>query len=260
MATQIKPGADGAITITTENDPPSQPAAKPEPQERTFTADEIADARRQEKDKLYPRIETLEEQLRVFNQERDAAAEAAAQAQAAADAERRAREESEMSAKELLQRQEQEFNSRLEEVTGTLQSRLNELQQQSEAQQALLEQERRFQALNAYKNRRVQEEQDHLMPELLDFITGNTEDEIEASISTIAARTSAIVGNIQQSMAAQAPPRLRGIPPTGGSPTGPVENAQEQTLTPADIANLSMEQYAQLRGRLMEAASVQRRR
>ena len=260
MATQIKPGADGAITITTEADPPPVVVQKPEQQERTFTIEEIEAARRQEKDKLYPRIETLEEQLRLFNQEREATATAAAEAAATADAERRAREEAEMTAKELLQRQEQEFNQRFEAVSSDFQAKLTELQQQSEAQQALLEQERRFQSLQSYKNRRVQEEQDNLMPELLDFITGNTEDEIDASISTIAARTSAIVGNIQQSMAAQQPPRLRGIPPTGGSPTGPVENAQEQTLSPTDIANLSMEQYAQLRGRLMEAASAQRRR
>jgi hypothetical protein len=258
MATHIKNGPDGAVTITTDDPPATQ--QKPEPKERTFTAEEIEAARRQEKDKLYPRIETLEEQLRLFTQERESTATAAAEANAQADAERRAREEAEMSAKELLQRQEQEFSHRFEQVTTDFQTKLTELQQQSEAQQALLEQERRFQALLSYKNRRVQEEQDKLMPELLDFITGNNEDEIEASISTIAARTSAIVGNIQQSMATQLPPRLRGIPATGASPTGPVENAQEQTLTPTDISNLTMEQYAQLRGRLMEAASAQRRR
>jgi len=122
----------------------------------------------------------------------------------------------------------------------------------------VLEQERRFQELESYKSRRIAEEQDNVMPELLDFIRGNTEDEIESAISAVKTRTSAILENIQQAMPQQQ--RLRGVPATGSTPSGPLENmTEQQTYTSADIAGMSMDQYAQVRDRLLASASFRGR-
>jgi hypothetical protein len=96
------------------------------------------------------------------------------------------------------------------------------------------------------------------MPELLDFIRGNTEDEIESAISAVKTRTSAILENIQQAMPQQQ--RLRGVPATGSTPSGPLENmTEQQTYTSADIAGMSMDQYAQVRDRLLASASFRGR-
>jgi len=262
MATTVKPGEGGTFVIETTPDASAAPAAhEPTPTERKlFTEDELEAARRQEKDKLYPKLTKLEEKLAQFEQERQAAIDAAQAAAQRAEDERKKREEEELGLRDLIVKKEDELKAQFNTVQQEWEQKLTALQQQNEAQQALLERERQYQALTAYKNRRIQEDQDELMPELLDFITGNTEEEIESSISTIKERTAAIVGGIQQSLGQQ-PQRVRGVSPTGATPSGPLENVTEQqTLTSADIANMSMEQYAQIRGRLMEAASATRRR
>ena len=90
---------------------------------RTFTEDEVEGIRKQEKDKLYRRIEeadtrvkSLEEQLSVIAQEREAARkEADERAQKESELIRQ-REAEEMSAKELLKMREDEFNSKLTQI------------------------------------------------------------------------------------------------------------------------------------------------
>lgn len=226
--------------------------------EHMFTAEQVEAIRRQEKDKLYNKIDSMEQQLAAFNADREEQQRAAREAQETADAERKAREEEEMSAKDLLARKEDEFQSRLNTAQQEWEQRFNDLQEQNAAQAAVLEQERRFQELDTYRNRRLGEESENIMPDLIDFVRGNTEDEIEAAISTAIAKTSAIVESIQQVIPQERTP-VRGIPATGSTPIGPLENATEQqTLTPQDIQSMSMEQYAQVRDRLLAAASSRR--
>jgi len=238
----------------------TQETPAPQGNSRMFTEDEIAAARRQEKDKLYPKLTELEQKLSLFEQER-LAAQQAADAAAAAEAEaRREREEAEMSAKDLLMKKEDEWKQQFNTAQSEWEQKFNALQEEAAARQALLERERAFQELESYKNRRLSEEQENIMPELMDMVTGNTADEIEASISAVVAKTSAIVSNIQQSLP-QPQQRPRGISTVGGTPIGPLENATEQqTLTQADIANMSMQEYAQIRDRLLASASGRGRR
>lgn len=226
---------------------------------RMFSEDEVEAIRRQEKDKLYDKINKLQEQVEIFNHEREEQKRLAEEAAAKEAEERRLREEEEMSAKELLSKKEDEFQQRINTAQMEWEEKFNALQQEAEAQKAVLEQERRYQELESYKSRRIAEEQDNIMPELLDFIKGNSEDEIESAISAVVARTSAIVENIQQAMPQQQQ-RLRGVPATGSTPIGPLENmTEQQTLTSADIANMSMDQYAQIRDRLLAQASFRGR-
>jgi DNA repair exonuclease SbcCD ATPase subunit len=223
-----------------------------------FTPDEVEAIRRQEKDKLYDKISKLQEQVEVFNHEREEQKRLADELSAKEAEERRQREEAEMSAKELLMKKEDEFQQRINTVQQEWEQKFTMLQQEAEAQKAVLEQERRYQELESFKSRRIAEEQDNIMPELMDFIRGNSEDEIESAISAVKTRTSAILENIQQAMPQQQ--RLRGVPATGSTPTGPLENmTEQQTYTSADIAGMSMEQYAQVRDRLLASASFRGR-
>jgi len=220
------------------------------PNSRLFTEDEITAARREEKDKLYGKLSKLEEELEIIRKEREDAQRLVKEQADAEAAERRAREESEMSAKELLSRKEDEWNQRINTAQQEWEQKFMVLQQESEARQAMLDKEREFQELQSYTSRRIQEESENLMPELLDLIRGNSVDEIEASIKTVAAKTSDIMQNIQP-LLQQSQQRPRGISATGATPSGPMDNSTEQqTITQSDIKDMTMEQWAQVRGRL----------
>lgn len=244
------------VPVTSTEVAPVQVAPAPAaPAPRTFTEDDIESARRQEKEKLYPRIDKLETQISAFNQEREALAAQHAEAQRVADEARKQREESELSAIDLVKKKEDEWGERFNTAQADWQSKFNKLQETSEAQAQLLERERAFQALKSYTDRRLAEEAENIMPHLVDLVTGNTEEEIESSISAAAARTAAIVADIQQALPVH-PAQLRVISPMGGTPTGPLDNTTEQrTFTAADIAAMSMTEYAQYRDRLLPAAS-----
>jgi DNA repair exonuclease SbcCD ATPase subunit len=247
------------VPVPQQEAPAPQEAQAPKTDNsKLFTPDEVEAIRRQEKDKLYDKISKLQEQVEIFNQERTEQQRLAQEAAAKEAEERRLREEEEMSAKDLLTRKEDEFQQQINTVQQEWEQKFTALQQEAEAQKALLEQERRFQEIESYKSRRITEEQDNIMPELLDFVRGNSEDEIESAISAVRERTSAIMENIQQAMPQRQ--NLRGVPATGSTPIGPLENmTEQQTLTSADIANMTMEQYAQVRDRLLAQTSMRGR-
>jgi uncharacterized protein with NAD-binding domain and iron-sulfur cluster len=226
---------------------------------KTFTEDDVESIRKQEKDKMYKRLEeadsrvkSMEEQMQIISAEREAARKESDERASKEQELIRQREIEEMSAKELLLKQEDEFNQRISSVEQEWQGRLAEIEHQRASQEALLEKERQLQALDHYRQSRLQQEQEAIIPELIDLVSGNTEDEIEQSISTLRQRSSAIIESIQQATAQQQG-RLRGAPVTA-PPVGPMENQTEyQTLTAEDIRNMPMEQYTKMRERLLNA-------
>ena len=226
---------------------------------KVFTEDEVESIRKQEKDKMYKRLEeadtrvkSMEEQMGVISAEREAAKKEA-EARAAKESDiLRQREIDELSAKELLLKREEEFNVKLQEIDGEYKRRFEEIEGQRQAQEAIIEKERRLQEINSYRNRRLQETQEEIIPELIDLVSGNTEDEIETSISVLRDRSNAIMESIQQATAQQQG-RLRGAPVTA-PPVGPMETQTEyQTLNADDIRNMTMDQYAKMRDRLLNA-------
>jgi DNA repair exonuclease SbcCD ATPase subunit len=272
----LKPGEIPNDTVTidvpVESQSFEQPAANDPLRNATnpdtgkvFTIDEVEAIRKQEKDKLYKelnkqdeKVKTLQEQIDLFNKEREEQARIAEELRQREDAERKAREREELSAKELLLKTEDEFQSKLNSAQQEWEQKFAMLEAEKAAQAALLEQERRFQELESYKARRIQDEQESLMPELVEFVRGNSEEEIEAAISAVAARTSAILSNIQQAIPQN---RVRGVPTTGYPPSGPVENlTEQQTYTASDIANMSNEEYAKVRDRLLASTRPARGR
>lgn len=240
-----------------EEQPQEQPTSK------VFTEEDINKARQQEKDKLYGRLEeaqnrmkSMEEQLSLLAREReDAIKQAEEKARNEAELQKQ-RELEELTAKELLTKKEDEFNQRINSVEQEWAEKFQQLEAERQAQAALLEKERALQALEVYRQRRVHEESENIIPELIDLIQGNSEEEIENSIGVLRARSSAIIESIQQ---ASQPTRLKGAPVTA-PPTGPLENNSEyQTMTADDIRNMPMDQYAKMRERLLQARPVRGR-
>ena len=218
-----------------------------------YTADDIAKAREQEKAKLYPQLEKMKEELASLKREREetAAREAERQTRIAEEESRAAQlkkeqEENELSFKDLLKKKEQEFQSQLE----------NERLERERAI-ALLDQERKFQELMNYRQSRLEQERENIIPELIDLIEGDTQDAIEQSISTLKEKSARILDSAQQAMqsarAQMAGPRIT------APASGPLDtNSDTQSLTPDSIREMSLADYAKQRAKLLGNAANNR--
>lgn len=223
----------------------------------------LGQARTEEKDKLYDRITQAEATLATFEQERQArlAAEKAAE-----DAERerqRLEEERSLDATQLIERVRQESAAKVQELENKI-----------AVGEAIRLKEQEVAQLDGYRDRLLIEMGEHVMPELRDFITGNTKEEIDASFQEMINRTAAIVGGFQSVMGAQPVPgvpqiasavpqqvplsEMRGVSSSGAFPVGPLEQGPAtQTLDPGTIRNMSMEEFRANRDRLHAAATQQ---
>lgn len=230
----------------------SQPTnwqGNPQPQgqqQRFFTEEEVAEIRRQEKDKLYPRIEEMSSQLAELQQSRaEEQAERERLAHEAAEAQR-AKEEGELEVRDLLARKETEW-----------QQQLSQLEQRYDADRAIFDRERQFNELQEYRRQRVEQESEFILPELRDLISGDNPAAVDASIEVMKARTEQIFANM--GAANQVPPP-RGASPTA-PPVGPLEQMPSyESLTPEDIKGMDMETYKRYRGQLLQATSPNGRR
>jgi len=211
-----------------------------------YTAEDIAKARQQEKSKVYKTVETLQEKLAVLEKEREereakeAERRAARQArEAEAAAEKKKQEEAELGFKELLSKKEQEFTAQLEA------ERL-----EREKAFALLQRERDFQELSAYRQQRLEAERANIIPELIDLISGNDKDEIEASIAGLKERSSRIFESVA---AASQQTRKEMVGSRITMPaSGPLDNDSAQAnLSPDSISSMSMADYAKNRSKLL---------
>jgi hypothetical protein len=227
---------------------PSQQVSQPvqvqpiQPSGRTFTEEDIERARQQEKEKLYPRLSAMEEELKAFKAEREAALAERQRLEQEAEEARRAQEEGEMEVRTLLQRREDEWNQRF-----------TQLEQQREADKAIYERENQLRELEDYRRDRLEQESEWIMPELRDFVRGDSPQEIDASIEAIKQRTEQILASITQ--ASQQLPRSAA--PTA-PPLGPMEQMPTyETLTPEDIRAMDMDTYKRYRQGLLEASSRQ---
>ena len=208
-------------------------------------SDAIKKARAQEKAKLYPQLEKLQEEISILRKEREeqAAINAErnakrAEREAQKAAEKKAQEEDEMSFKTLLKTKEAEWAEKLEA------ERL-----ERERTFALLQREREYQELDAYRRQRLEQERDNIAPELIDLVAGNTKDELEASITVFKDRSTKIFENLQQ-VAQQSRKEMVGARVTAPA-SGPLDNDSASNIAPNDIANMSMADYAKNRAKLL---------
>lgn len=244
---------ENAVDVTDANLSPIEVTTSSETTMPGYTADDIAKAREQEKAKLYPQLEKMKEELASLKREREEAAAREAERQARiADEEARAaqlkkeQEENELSFKDLLKKKEQEFQAQLE----------NERLERERAI-ALLDQERKFQELMNYRQGRLEQERDNIIPELIDLIEGDSQDAIEQSIATLKDKSARILDSAQQAMqsarAQMAGPRIT------APAAGPLDtNSDTQTLTPDSIRDMSLADYAKQRAKLLGGAANNR--
>ena len=208
-----------------------------------YTEVDLQRVREQEKSKLYPQIDSLKEEINLLKKDREAQLAEANRIAAEKAEEARKKAESEMDVRTLLEQKEQEWKTQIEEI-----------RQESARKDALLERERQYAELTAYRNRRLAEEQDNIMPELVDLISGNSADEIEQSITGLRERSSKILESAQQAMQS-ARRDMKGtsttLPPTMEN------NSGQQQFTADQIAAMSVTEYAKYRDRLFPGASNQ---
>ena len=213
----------------------------------------IQKARAQEKAKLYPQVEKLQEELSLLRKEREerqaVEAERAAKRQAREaerEAEKKAKAEEEMSFKALLKTKENEWQAQLEAVKA-----------ESESNFALLQREREYQELQSYRSQRLEQEREAIIPELIDLITGNSVDEIEQSINGLKERSAKIFDSVAQ-VAQQSRKEMVGTRITSPA-SGPLDNdSDSRQYSPNDINNMSMADYAKNRAKLLGTAGNNR--
>ena len=238
----------GTVPVVTQGVDASTGSTK----QKFYSEEDIAKARTQEKNKLYPEIEALKAQVETLakeKEEREArkAAVAAEKEQAELDAiAQKEREviENELSAKDLLKLKEREWKEQLERE-----------RQERELAFSLLEKERALSDLQQYRNARLAQEQDNIIPELSDLVMGNTREEVDASLADLVSRSNSILENAR----AQRDTARREMQGTKSTlpPTGPLETNSESTrqLTAQEIAQMDMGEYAKYRNRILSESA-----
>lgn len=231
------------VTLSGVDAPTATTAVSDDVKSKFYTEEDLAKVRSQEKEKLYPQIENLKEELNSIKREREeeAARKAseAASIEAAEAAKAKEKAESELEVRELLKVKEAEWQEQLERE-----------RQERERAFALLEQERTFTDLQNYRAQRLEQERETIMPELVDLLAGNTREEIEASIEGLKERSNRILESAQQAMQTA----RRDMTGTRATlpPAGPLENnSSQRNFTAAEIAAMSVQEYAQYRDKLM---------
>jgi hypothetical protein len=215
-------------------------ATSNEPTQKFYTDEDLAKVRSQEKEKLYPQIDKLKEELDVIKREREEelARKAAFDAEQAEVTKRK--QEDELEVRDLLKVKEQEWSEQLERE-----------RQERERAFALLEREKAFTEVTNYRNSRLQQESDAIIPELVDMITGDSPEEIEASIQGLKDRSSRILESVQQ--ATQAARRdMTGTRVTTPPNAGPLDiETGTRQFTAEDISAMSLNDYAKFRSALL---------
>lgn len=208
-----------------------------------YTEDDLAKVRSQEKEKLYPQIDKLKEELDNLKKEREAELAArAAEAEAKAKQQQEALE-NDMDVRTLLKTKEQEWQEQLERE-----------RQERERAFALLERERTFADLQNYRQQRVEQERDNIIPELVDLISGNTREEVDASVESLKERSNKILESAQFAMQ-NARKEMTGTRVTT-PPLEPMDiNTDSRSLTAEDIQSMSMNDYAKYRERILGATA-----
>ena len=143
------------------------------------------------------------------------------------EADARKKAEAEMDVRELLQSKEKEWAEKLEAEKA-----------ERERAFTLLDRERQYAELNEYRNRRLEEERDNIIPELVD-------------------RSSRILESAQSAMQ-NARKEMTGSRVTS-PPSGPMDNnSEQQSFTAEQIAAMSVTEYAKYRGKLLGKAASER--
>ena len=230
--TVVDAGVDASPATPLE--PPTQPDNN-----RFYTEDDLSRVRAQEKDKLYPQIDKLKGELEELKKQREEELQAKTAEKEAEDAARREAAEADMDVRSLLKQKESELMEQLERE-----------RQERERAFALLEREKAFAELQTFRQQRLEEERENIIPELLDLLTGESQEEINTNLEGLKERSSRILESAQQAMQS-ARKEMTGSRVTA-PPTGPLDiNSEQRNFTADEIAAMPMNEYAKYRQRLL---------
>jgi hypothetical protein len=204
-----------------------------------YTEDDLARVRSQEKEKLYPQIDELKAKVSALEKEKEEKAARKAAEAAEKEAQQKAKLEEDLDTRGLV-----------ELKTKELQEQLERERNERERAFALLEREQKFAELQTYRQQLLEQERDNIIPELLDLVSGNTPEEVQASVEGLKSRSARIFESVQE--ASQATRREMVGTKATLPPAGPLEtNSEQRSLTAQEIASMSMDEYAKYRPRIM---------
>jgi hypothetical protein len=229
---------------------PAQDPAQPTGTGRFFSQEEheaaLAAARQQEKDKLYGRREKDNENLKTLQAEvaelrKSAKAREKEEADRLAEIEaaRKKAAEAELSAKELIEKRQAEWQAQRDADLA-----------REAAERELLKKEMEFMQLQSYVQRRIAEESDNIAPELLQFVDGKTPEEVEASIERVKASTASIVENMRNAGVRQRAAMPGVAPSAGTNGITHLDQPGDRQLTADEIKGMDMNQFRALRDKL----------
>jgi DNA repair exonuclease SbcCD ATPase subunit len=231
--TVASPDADASIATSVSFTEAAEKSSK------LFTDEDLSKARAQEKDKLYPQIESLKSELAELKKIRDEEAAAKRAEEEAKNAEERAKAEADMDVRDLLKQKEAEWSEQLERE-----------RQERERAFALWEREKSYAELSNFKQQVLEAERENIIPELLDLVSGESQEEVISSVESLKERSARILESAQQAMQS-ARKEMKGTSITT-PPTGPLDiNSEQRTLTAQEIAAMPMNEYAKYRQRLL---------
>lgn len=240
---QPQPAPVAPAPFIVQMPPAAPPAPTPGITQEQFM-EMVEKVRKEEKDKLYPQIEELKSQVGTFTKEREDLAALAAAEQARLEEEARQQQQQEMTAIQ-----------RLEEVDLEWKQRFNQQQQELETERALRAKEAEFAQLAEFRARRIAEESDNIVPQLVDMVGGNTPEQIEQSIARMKEKSAQMVADIQAATTGQR--RQASFPVSSGPPIDMAGLGSEgtRTLSADDIRGMDMSEYAEYRQQLLGATS-----
>lgn len=239
-AFEAEAGVTPVVTSTDADAPAATPLVTEAPtNSRSYTQEDLAKARAQEKDKLYPQIDKLKAELDELKKAREEELAAKSAEKESKDAEARAAAEAEMDVRELLKQKEADWNEQLVRE-----------RQERESAFALLDREREYAALQSYRQEVLEAERENIIPELLDLVSGSTREEVTQSIESLKERSARILESAQAAM--QNTRREMTGTKTTLPPAGPLDiNSEQRNFTAEEIAAMPMNEYAKYRQRLL---------
>ena len=228
----------------------TNPPQQQQPQGQVFTAEDIERARQQEKDKLYGRIEEMGSQLQQVLSAREQEEAERKRLADEADAARKEKEESEMDLRALLDKRDKEWEERFKETES-----------QYATDRAIFDQERRLAEVDQYRRQRLEQEQEEIIPALLDMVSGNSPEEIEQSILYMKERSSVIASNFAAAAQQSQQVPFRGAAMPSVPPVGPLEQLPTNVpVTDALVKSMSMDDYKKNREQLLRMTNPNNRR
>jgi hypothetical protein len=235
----------GVVEALPSDAPPETKSTGTQP--RMFSEAEVQKLRQDEKSKVYGELTQAQDALRKYQEAEATRVAADAKAQADAAAEAQAAREAEMDAKQLLEARDAEWTQRHDDAQRQWEDRFNQINLEREQERAIAQKERELFDFQQYRTERLQAESGNIAPELIDLVYGNTREELDASIIRLKEKSEQIAQTVQH-YAAQARAGQRGVSAASFPTAGPdVETQGGQPITAEDIANMSVEQYAEFR-------------